>query len=244
MNREEKIKLVTTTFLDHPTMTINEISDLTSISSSSVQRYLNINEIKAIVIPNLGVTIEEQLRKNMIAGRSRGGKTTFVKYDAMKDDSGRYIGLVPTETDNKEEIKREDIRRIVMVFSANPLYTVEQLANEFNGEYTKDYVYRCLTDSRVEEIFSVDTALAIVKQLDINRYGLYKKFHDTYGTEVFEKAGITAREREIIEYRFRDDKIVSASDTALFFGISKSAVTALEDSALTKISSYKESKHL
>ncbi len=243
MTKEEKVQIVTLTFLENPTMTINEISELTNISSSSVQRYLNLNEVKAIVIPKLGVTIEEQLRNNMIAGRSKGGRTTFVRYDAQKDASGKYIGLVETSNDNKEEIKREDIKRIVMVFSATPLSTLTELTNEFNGQYTRDYVYRCLTDSRVAEIFSPETAEAVVDQLDKNRYGLLKKFQDIYGTEIFEQAGITEHEREVIEYRFSKDKIVSASEAALYFGISKSAITALEDSALEKIESYKESKH-
>lgn len=242
MNKEEKVNLVVTTFLENPTLTINEISELTDISSSSVQRYLNINEVKAIVIPKLGVTIEEQLRNNMIAGRSKGGRTTFIRYDAIKDESGRYTGLIATENDNKEEIKRDDIRRIIAVFSANPLLTLAELTNEFNGEYTKDYVYRCLTDVRVQEIFSKETQDAVLDQLDKNRYGILRKFQDTYGTDIFEQAGITPREREIIEYRFGQDKIVSASVTANFFGISKSAVTALEERALEKIEEYRETK--
>lgn len=239
MNSKEK---VIEYFLNHPTATNIEISAATGVSKSSVQRYLSHPDIGDITIPSLDRTIAEQIYLNTVAARQKGGRNTFRKYAAKKDESGKFVGLEREAlTLDKEEVKRADIINIVLWFSKNPYSTIDQIAESLEDKYTSDYVYRCLNDSRVEEIFGNLIASSITQQLDNNRYGILRKFETSWGAELFDSAGLTDREKEILEYRFSDEGIHSAEATARKFGVSKSAITKAENAALKKIQNYQES---
>lgn len=239
MNSKEK---VIEYFLNHPTATNIEISAATGVSKSSVQRYLSHPDIGNITIPSLDRTIAEQIYLNTMAARQKGGRNTFRKYAAKKDESGKFVGLEREETTlDKEEVKRADIINIVLWFSKNPYYTIDQIAESLEDKYTSDYVYRCLNDSRVEEIFGNLIASSITQQLDNNRYGILKKFETSWNSELFDSAGLTDREKEILDYRFSDEGIRSAEATARKFGVSKTAITKTGNAALKKIQSYQES---
>lgn len=238
MNAKE---IVVDYFLKNPKATNIEISAHTGVSKSSVQRYLSDPAIGDISIPGLDRTIAEQILLNTKAARQKGGRSTFKKYAAQKDESGKFVGL--TREDNsidKEEVKKNDIVAIVLWFSKNPYYTIDQLASSLEGKYTSDYVYRCLNDPRVGEIFGNLIASSITQQLDNNRYGILRKFETGWGAELFASAGLSDREKEILEYRFSEEGIHSAEATAKAFGVSKTAITKAEDSALKKIQSYQE----
>ena len=136
MNSKEK---VVEYFLQNPTASNIEISAHTGVSKSSVQRYLSDPSIGDIPIPQLDRTISEQILVNTRAARQKGGRTTFKKYAAQKNESGKFIGLAKEEvTTDKEEIKRKDIVSIVLWFSKNPYYTIDQLALSLDGIYTPD----------------------------------------------------------------------------------------------------------
>ena len=103
MNSKEK---VVEYFLQNPTASNIEISAHTGVSKSSVQRYLSDPSIGDIPIPQLDRTISEQILVNTRAARQKGGRTTFKKYAAQKNESGKFIGLAKEEvTTDKEEYK-------------------------------------------------------------------------------------------------------------------------------------------
>lgn len=241
MSSQEK---VVEYFLNNPTATNQQISAQTGVSKSSVQRILTKPEVGDINIPGLDRTISAQIHINTIAARQKGGRNTFKKYEAKKDESGRFIGLAKEESEtDKEEIKKSDIISIIICFSRNPYSTIDQIANIFEGKYTSDYIYRCLNDPRVSELFGPLIASSITQQLNNNRYGILRKFESNWGDELFDSAGLSEREKAVLSYRFSDHGIRSAEAAATQFGVSKTAITKTEDAALQKVQNYQESIH-
>ena len=193
----------------------------------------------------MNVYTTDKIRNVVILGHGGAGKTSLVESMAYLSGITSRLGNVAegnTISDfDKEEIKRKDIVSIVLWFSKNPYYTIDQLALSLDGIYTPDYVYKCLNDPRVGEIFGNLIAKSITQQLDDNRYGILRKFENSWGVELFECAGLTDREKEILQYRFSSEGIHSADAAARQFGVSKTAITKAEDSALKKIQAYQES---
>lgn len=234
-----KQKIVIDYFIEHPTATINEISDATGISKSSCQRYLNIPEFMNIRIPSTGNTVAEQLMANKVAGNQKGGRTTFLTHTVQKDAAGKFVGTTRDVNDeNKEEHKREDIIRIVRYFSQNPYVTLDGIVEYFDKIYTRSYIYACLNDPRVEELFGKLIASAVKQQLDSNRYGIRRKFGDKWGQELFKEAGLSEREVTILNLRFSEDIIRSAEDVAYELGITRQMVLKIEDRAFYKLEEY------
>ena len=239
--KETKEQKVIKFFLNNPKATIIEISSATGISKSSCQRYLNLPGYASLIIPSTGLTIAEQLKLNRIAGNQKGGRTTFLTHTVQKDKDGKFNGLIRDEEDqNKEEAKQEDIIRIVRYFSQHPYTTLEEMATFFDKIYTPSYIYNCLNDSRVEELFGSLIANTIRKQLENNRYGIMKKFKGKWGQELFEAANLTEREIAVLNHRFQDGEIHSAEEVALIYGVSKTLITKIEDEALEKITQYQK----
>lgn len=227
-------------FCKNPESTILQVSSATEISKSSVQRCLNKPDISNIEIPGLNCTIKEQLQKNLLKGRQKGGRNTFNTHDSIKDEHGHFIGLKPTTSSDKENIKKEDIKILVGFFSHHPFYTLDQIAIELDNKYTSDYIYNCLTDPRVKEIFGEVIASAIEKQLSDNKYGILKKYGDYFNETLFEQAELTPEEIQVLKMRFDGETIKSAEAVAVKLGISKTMVTKIEDRALEKIEQYQE----
>lgn len=172
---DNKKELVFNYFLEHPSASMIEISIETGVSKSSCQRYLNLPEYCNVYIPSTQRTIKEQLEYNKNLGNQKGGRATFQAHEVKRDETGKFIGVTKTEEKiDREEKKREDIIKIVNYFSKNPYSTLEEIANFFDGVYTKYYVYDCLNDTRVEEIFGKTIASQIRQQLSNNRYSISK----------------------------------------------------------------------
>ena len=236
---EAKQKKVIDFFIENPTLTIIEISARTGISKSSCQRYLNMPEYMNIRITSTGNTISEQLKINRVAGNQKGGRTTFLTHTVQQDSQGKFVGTTRDESEeNKEEQKREDIIRIVRYFSQNPYVTLDGIAEYFDKIYTRSYIYACLNDPRVEELFGKLIASAVKQQLDSNRYGIRRKFGDNWGEELFAEVGLSEREVQILNLRFSDDIIRSADDVAYELGITRQMVLKIEDRAFYKLEEY------
>lgn len=237
---EKQLKVINY-FLDNPTSSILEISDKTGVSKSSCQRYLTLPQYSNIIIEKTGRTISEQLKFNKLMGNRKGGRTTFNTFAAKKDESGKFVGLIKEPTRiNAEENKQKDIIKIVTYFSKNSYSTLDQIACFFDNIYTHDYIYDCLNDPRVEEIFGMDIASAITQQLSNNNYGILKKYQGVWDENLFKSAGLSEQEISILLYRFSNGQIRSAEDTAHNFGISKTRVNVIENSAIKKIEEYQK----
>ncbi len=234
MNTEEKKRLVVNYFLQNPYASINEISEYTNVPKSSCQRYLTSQTCSNILIPKTGKKISEQLYENRIKGNRKGGLTTFNNYHSTKDSSGNFSGLVKGNKD-AEAIKRNDIIYIVTYFSNNPYSTLKEISDYFENRYTVDYIYDCLTDNRVEEIFGASIALNIKKELFNNRYGMLRKFEGNIEEILSDESDLEKREIDILKYRFNNGDIRSSEDTAKYFGITKTMVTKIENKVLDKI---------
>ncbi len=234
-------------FLENPTATNIEISAATGVSKSSVQRYLSEPSVGNITIPEVNRTIAEQIALNTQKGRQKGGRKTFQTHRAEKDELGRFVGTVKEEEEkDKEGLKQQDIFRIVLYFSKNPYMTLDQIAADLEGirtpdsdaVYTRDYVYRCLTDPRIEELLGPVIAAAIRQQLDNNRYGLLNKIGNLWNPAIFAAAGLTDHEQEVLNFRFSTEGIRSADAAAAYFGVSRNAILKSENNAIEKLKTY------
>ena len=174
--QEYRQNLVFEAFIKNPYQTIEELSKQTGISSSSCQRYLNLPKYKDVVLASTGITVKEQLQKNKQLGNKKGGLTIFETHESTKDEKGKFNGLTSNKTNvKKEDKKRKDIIRIVSYFSKNPYSTLDDMADFFNQEYTNSYIYDCLNDSRIDELFGKEISVQIKQQLSINRHPSSKR---------------------------------------------------------------------
>lgn len=240
---EEKHKRVIQYFLDNPNASMDMIAAATKISKSSCQRYLSMPEYSSILIPSTGNTIEQQLKANKLLGNQKGGRTTFATHTVQKDESGKFVGTQKDVEDvDKEAKKRDDIKRIVRYFSQHPYDTLDTMVEFFDKVYTRDYIYACLNDPRVDELFGKLIARAVRQQLDDNRYSIMQKFEDNWGQDLFIAAGLSEREIEILNLRFSNNVITSADAVALQLQITHQMVSRIENRALGKLEEYQKQK--
>ena len=161
-------------FLTNPDLSIAEISQLTGIPRSSVQRYLKHYSYE--IIPGRGISIEKQLEKNMLEGRRRGGINSFKKNDFKKDSDGHFTGSNPTSLDyDKEEKKKRDILIICDYFLDHYPITLDEMVEELEGVYTKSYIYSCLHDNRLVEVLGVDKSRLLIEKISSVRKDTYKR---------------------------------------------------------------------
>lgn len=74
--------------------TNKEISEITGISKSSVQRYLNDKEtIEKLFSKDLYNKIQESLKENIKQARSIGGINSSKNNIFLKDEKGKFIGI-------------------------------------------------------------------------------------------------------------------------------------------------------
>ena len=74
--------------------TNKEISEITGISKSSVQRYLNDKEtIEKLFSKDLYNKIQESLKENIRQARSVGGINSTKNNIYLKDEKGKFIGI-------------------------------------------------------------------------------------------------------------------------------------------------------
>ena len=74
--------------------TNKEMSEITGISKSSVQRYLNDKEtIEKLFSKDLYNKIQESLKENIRQARSIGGINSTKNNIYLKDEKGKFIGI-------------------------------------------------------------------------------------------------------------------------------------------------------
>ena len=151
--------------LEHPYAFIAEISRATGISKSSVQRYLE--SFSDVIIPETNQTVKDQLRINKLRGQRKGGITSFENNDQVKDESGKFIGSIKAQSQDKELQKQKDILFISTYYLSKGQISLQDLASELSeiGIYTKDYVYDCLTDQRLSGLIGETSAMEITRRL-------------------------------------------------------------------------------
>lgn len=175
-DKEKKVYLVVKTFFEHPNCTNKELAELTGISASSVQRYLNDPLIKDLFSPETFDQIREILDDNILNARKKGGINCFKNNEVKKNDRGQFMGLEKTNDTNKLEKKCNDILIFANMFLKNPNLTLQQMADLYNQYYpnpdkivTRDYVYDCLNSKESYDVLSDNLYEVISKQLEERR---------------------------------------------------------------------------
>lgn len=248
LNNEDndKNKLVVDFFLENPTSSMIAISGSIGVSKSTVQRILNKECFSSIIIPSTGRTIKEQLAHNLSMGKKKGGKNSFQYNTAIKDENGKFVGSVFNyDYIDHEAIKQQNIELIVKYYCYNPNETLEDIVEQINKlydkEFTKAYVYDCLLDSRVEALFGPIVSEEIKNQLSYNVQGFFRKFgFISMDENTLSMYNLNEREIAVLLYRFNDGKLKSTQETAEYFNCSKTVITKIENSALKKINTICE----
>ena len=92
----ERVKKVIDTFLSFEEISITELSKLTKISSSTIQRDLNdldyIEKVYGNSSKEVFEKISERLKKNKENGLSRGGVTSTTNNIPIRDENGKFTG--------------------------------------------------------------------------------------------------------------------------------------------------------
>lgn len=97
MTKEEKNKKileVIKVFLENEDCTINDISKITGIPRSSVQRYLNKAEVEKITTPQVANYITNKLKKRKHEAAILGGINSRKNNVFVKDQNGKFMGSV------------------------------------------------------------------------------------------------------------------------------------------------------
>ena len=91
--KDEKILKVAREFLSNPA-SMEEISEITGITSSSVQRYLNDERIKEILSPKDFDTIQFLLKQNRLDSQIKGGIISSRKNMPTRTVDGKFNGNI------------------------------------------------------------------------------------------------------------------------------------------------------
>ena len=89
--KEKRILLVAKAFLENPVSNI-ELSEITGISPSSVQRYLNDPKIITLLGQEAFDKIQELLKNNTLAARVKGGIISTTNNMPLRDSIGKFSG--------------------------------------------------------------------------------------------------------------------------------------------------------
>ena len=85
-----RIMKVTRAFLEHP-VSIKEISKITGVSASTVQRDLNNTRIIELFGQDIYDEIQALLYNNMLESRKKGGIISNKNNEHLKNEKGRFI---------------------------------------------------------------------------------------------------------------------------------------------------------
>lgn len=92
----ERVKKVIDTFLSYEEISINELSRVTRISSSTIQRDLNDLEYIRMIYggksKEVFEKISERLKKNRKNGLSKGGTISTTNNEPIRDENGKFTG--------------------------------------------------------------------------------------------------------------------------------------------------------
>lgn len=86
-----KILRVAKHFMEHGGSMI-EVGEATGVPASSVQRYLNDQEIIILLGREAYDSIQDKLKENKQEGLSRGGKNYYANNEFTKDELGKFSG--------------------------------------------------------------------------------------------------------------------------------------------------------
>lgn len=179
-DKEKKICIVVKAFLENPMLSNKELSELTGISSSSIQRYLNDPIIKKLFDEEMFNNIQNLLKQKTIEGRRKGGINYFKNNEPIKDEHGNFIGSKKTDLTNRLEQKCRDILMFANIYLNNSNLSLQQMADFYNiysndeRTITKDYIYDCLSDKKAYSLLADDLYNIIKEQLS-SRYNSCNK---------------------------------------------------------------------
>lgn len=178
MTKEEKICKVVEAFLNHPNLTIiqlSELPELAGISKTSIQRYLNDPVISRLFDEDVYNSIKDKLKLKGLEARRKGGLTSFKNNVAIKDENGRFVGVEKANDANNISRKIKHILIFTQLFLEYPNFSLQDIADTYNymnpddGLVTRDYVYDCLSEHDKYDILSDRVAQQISLQLEQRR---------------------------------------------------------------------------
>lgn len=229
----DKEQIVVDYFMLHPNSYIKDVSLATGIPKSSVQRYLDKN--RKLINPETKKTIEEQLRENKERGNREGGIISNCKNDALKDENGRFIGNVSASVVGVNElVKEDDILFICTTYIENQPMTIDELVlflKQFKN-YTRDYVYKCLTDNRIDSLFDDSIKSQIAFLLDNNRRTFFKKVGIVNLSKYIDIDLLSDVEKKVLESRILG---ASLEDISKEMNLSHTTIMKIENKAIFKI---------
>ena len=92
--KRKNIEISVYAFLNYPHMTMIELSELTGISKSSIQRYLNDPYVNELVGNEIALEIHNRLKLNKQIGNSLCGIHSAEKnIYSIRDESGKFISI-------------------------------------------------------------------------------------------------------------------------------------------------------
>ena len=96
LEKEQRIKHVVDSFLKYEDVSINQLSRLLKIPSSTIQRDLNdvdyISAIYGVAAKEKLLIIRDRLKKNKEKGTSRGGIISTTINEPVRDENGKFTG--------------------------------------------------------------------------------------------------------------------------------------------------------
>ena len=194
---EIKQKRVLNAFLENPTLTIIDISKITNIPKSTVQRYLN--KYDNYILPNEKITIKEQLMKNKRKGQSKGGNNSYLNNDTLRDDRGRFIKVVKTNTDKNTLIKKQnDIKNLGDILISNNL-------NDLN-QYTDTYIHELLNDKKLDSIIGKKKINRIISIIEKDNLKEYTTLNEKNILPILDNTKLNDLEKLIVLYRVKKYK--------------------------------------
>ncbi len=148
-------------------ISIDDISKITGISSSSVQRYLKEEGIISVAFgPEEYRLIQEALRYNKQQGNIKGGINSFLNNYSLKGENGRFSGSNRNQDEERLEKKKKVVRDLVTFYLSVGDASLGKLS-KMTG-LKRSYIYDCLTSSYIEDIFGKEIADIIKDKLNEN----------------------------------------------------------------------------
>lgn len=206
----KKVKAVIEIFLNDK-KTIKEVSEETNISKSSIQRYLNdteiINEIYGKDAVYIIQEIQKKLNENIEEGKRTGGLNFAKNNEALKDESGHFIGSKKKE---KSDIEKEAklyvlVANIALEFRVS-LNNLCKLIGKEDNEQNRLYIYQKIVE------------YVIKKDSDLTSQYNYLFFHETLN----EPKNISNNSyNKVIEYLKRRKKAIKSGNREELIKISR-----------------------
>lgn len=178
MNKDKKICLVVKCFLKNPTFSAQQLSmlpELEGFSRSSIQRYLKDPLINEMFDEDTYNKIQELLKLNHLSAQKKGGITSFLNNQSIKDGNGKFMGSVRHLNNRKLEVKCKHILSFANIFLAYPEMSLQEIADFYNKSnsdnemVTRDYVYDCLKSKKQYDVLSEQIWAQIETQLENRR---------------------------------------------------------------------------